>query len=373
MHGGNIAWAAQVAGCSPLALTDFSASISPLGPPSSAIAAIQTPGLAALTRYPDPEYSQLRQALATHHGISPDWVLPGNGAAELLTWAGRELADRVTTYLVTPAFRDYGRSLAAFRGRVDRCPIPLAAAETNRVDWGTTLTSGLHHEPARCGLILNTPHNPTGLMMPVADIEPLLEQFALVVVDEAFMDFLPPDEQTSVIGQVATHPNLVVLRSLTKFYSLPGLRLGYAISHPERLQRWQQWRDPWPVNALAEAAGIAVLSDRDYQQTMWRWLPSARSRLFEQISALPGLAPLPGQANYLLIRTEYPGPELQQALLRRHQILVRDCLSFPELGEQYIRVAVRTEADNQRLVAALTEVMTTALAAESKGPSDLGP
>ncbi|NER78953.1 MAG: threonine-phosphate decarboxylase [Leptolyngbya sp. SIO1D8] len=357
-HGGNVVWAAQIANCSPRDLLDFSASISPLGPPKSAITAIQA-NLSQLARYPHPDYDGLRQSLARHHGLMPDWVIPGNGAAELLTWAGRELAALEATYLVTPAFGDYSRSLVAFGASINPCPLPLAAAETNQVDWLAVISQGLCQEPSRCGLLLNTPHNPTGLMIPLQTLTSLLAQFALVVVDEAFMNFVSPKFQESLIDQIERWPNLVVLRSLTKFYSLPGLRFGYGISHPDRLRRWQAWRDPWPVNTLAAAATEAVLSDQDYQKQSWQWLATARSKLLTQLKTLPGLHPLPGQANYLLIRTECPGSQLQYDLLKQHRILIRDCLSFPELGDQYIRIAIRTEAENDRLCQALAAVMVS--------------
>lgn len=355
-HGGNIEWAAQVANCSPFALLDFSASISPLGPPASVIAAIHQ-NLGQLVRYPNPDYEALRQVLAQHHGVAPAWVLPGNGAAELFTWAGRELAELEATYLITPAFGDHRRSLNAFSATVVPCLLPLAAAESGQIDWLSVVAQGLIHSPNRCGLLLNTPHNPTGLVIPLAVLTSLLEQFALVVVDEAFMDFLPPAEQQSLVTQVERWPNLVIVRSLTKFYSLPGLRLGYAIAQPERLHRWQAWRDPWPVNILAAAAAAAALLDDHYQQQTWQWLGPTRATLFQQLQMIPGLRPIPGQANYLLIRCDRPGSQIQLALLQRHQILVRDCLSFPELGDRYLRVAVRTAEENQRLIAALREVL----------------
>lgn len=356
-HGGNIEWAAQVANCSPFALVDFSASISPLGPPPSAIAAIHA-NLDQLTHYPNPDYTDLRQCLAAHHGISADWVLPGNGAAELLTYAGRELAGLDATYLITPAFGDYGRSLSAFDAHLIPLPLSLPAAEHDRVDWLTVVAQGLQHDPSRCGLLLNTPHNPTGLLIDPIAIETLLSQFALVVVDEAFMDFLPPDRRQSLLSQVERWPNLVVLRSLTKFYSLPGLRLGYAIAHPDRLQRWQHWRDPWPVNVLAAAAARAVLSDDTFQRQTWQWLERERPALLSQLRAIPGLHPFPSQANYCLLRCDRSGSTLQLALLKQAKILVRDCLSFPELGDRYLRVAIRTAEDNARLVAALQSAMT---------------
>ncbi|NJN22140.1 MAG: threonine-phosphate decarboxylase [Leptolyngbya sp. RL_3_1] len=356
-HGGDLIWAAQVAGCSPPDLLDFSASISPLGPPASAIAAIQA-HLGDISRYPNPSYGQLRQALAAHHQVPADWIMVGNGAAELLTWAGRDLAHQTATYLITPAFGDYGRSLHAFDAKTIACPLPLTGAEISPGDWQHCLEAQADRDLSQCGLLLNTPHNPTGYVIPPAVITQWLTQFGLVVIDEAFMDFLPPQQQTSLIHRVADCANLVVVRSLTKFYSLPGLRLGYGIAQPERLARWQSWRDPWPVNALAEAAAIASLQDQAYQTASWQWLAATRPRLQTALAGLPGLDPLPGQANYLLVRTAKSAMALQRVLLQRHRILIRDCLSFAELGDRYFRVAVRTAAENERLVDALADALT---------------
>ncbi|ESA38694.1 threonine-phosphate decarboxylase [Leptolyngbya sp. Heron Island J] len=346
-HGGNRNWAAQLVDCKPEEILDFSASINPLGPPQSVLTELTT-HLQNLTAYPDPNYVQLRLALSNVHNLPMDWILPGNGAAELLTWIGRELAQLEATYLVTPAFADYQRSLKAFKAKVIPLPMDLATVPPQ-----PTITAS-----ANCGLLLNNPHNPTGALTQREEIVPYLEQFALVVVDEAFMDFLPLDQQQSVLDLVLDCPNLIVLRSLTKFYSLPGLRLGYAIGHPDHLQRWQRWRDPWPVNTLAEVAAIAALKDRPFQQKTWNWLPPSRDALIAGLQKLPGLTPLPSAANFLLVKTEIPSPQLQRDLLKAHQILIRDCLSFPELGENYFRVAVRLPKENDQLLAALAQALT---------------
>lgn len=350
-HGGNLAWAASVAGCSPSSILDFSASINPWGPPDSALNAIQT-HLNQLRAYPNPDYQELREAIAqVHECVGADWILPGNGAAELLTWAGRELSQLDVTVLPTPAFGDYKRTLATFDANIVECPFSLSASELDCscLDSSTRFQSR--------GLLLNNPHNPTGKLFSTEMILPYLEQFSLVVVDEAFMDFLPPSQQQSLISQVEKFENLVILRSLTKFYSLPGLRLGYAIAHPKRLQRWQQWRDPWPVNSLAVAAGIAVLQDQKFQQYTWNWLEKARSQLFESLRSISGLNPYPSAANFLFIESEVSVIELQSSLLKNYQILIRDCLSFPELGDRFFRVAVRTEAENQQLIFALQQIL----------------
>ncbi|MFZ4727202.1 MAG: threonine-phosphate decarboxylase CobD [Pseudanabaena sp.] len=347
-HGGNRQWAASLAGIEQEQILDFSASINPLGPPQSAIAAIQS-HLAELNHYPDPEYTLLRQALGKFHQLSPEWILAGNGVAELLTWVGRDLSQLSTTVLFTPAFTDYYRALKTFDCQVEKYPILFNNQDLNlQVELPQIINS--HTK----GILINNPHNPTGYLFSRDSLLPYLEQFALVVIDEAFMDFLSPEQQQSLIDLVPLHPNLVILRSLTKFYSLPGLRLGYAIAHPDRLQRWQAWRDPWCVNALAVAAGIAVLEDQEFQQQTWTWLAEARSQLFTGLSQIADLNPLPNVANYLLVKTEVAGSLLQKELLQNEQILIRDCLSFPELGDRYFRVAVRLEHENQKLINALS-------------------
>ncbi|MCZ0898712.1 aminotransferase class I/II-fold pyridoxal phosphate-dependent enzyme, partial [Microcoleus sp. HI-ES] len=348
VHGGNLAWAAALAGCPASAIVDFSASISPLGPPESAVAAIQS-HLSSLTAYPDPDYGELRTALGEALNVDRDWILPGNGSAELLTWAAWDLSKLEATYLVTPAFGDYSRALSAFGAQVLKCPLDLKSCtivkngqdahstrdefscgtgmmpvpkqviehgaisqlELKSLDVGAgnelvtddlsvsnrSLVSPAFRIPvplgldaaSRRGLLLNNPHNPTGLLFAREAILPYVKQLGMVVVDEAFMDFLPPSEQETLIDAVEEFPNLVILRSLTKFYSLPGLRLGCAIAHPDILRRWQLLRDPWPVNTLAAAAAAAVVRDAAFERQTWDWLPVARRELFEGLANLPGL------------------------------------------------------------------------------------
>lgn len=348
-HGGNLSWAARFASCPAGSLLDFSASINPLGPPLAVLTAIEA-AFTHLSHYPDPDYDQLRQAIALHHDIAPEWVLPGNGSAELLTLAGRTFASLDYTHLVTPAFGDYGRS---WRG---------TGAQLNQIPWTVgspwpwhVLNPNANH---KCGLILNNPHNPSGTLLSRREVIQLLPAYQWVLLDEAFMDFLPPSEQQSLIADLPQFPNLIILRSLTKFYSLPGLRIGYALAHPDLLTQWRHWRDPWPVNVLAEAAAIASVQATAFQAQTWQWLPRQRQVLFNQLHSLPGLTPLPSTANFLLVKTAFSATQLQQALLKNARILIRDCLSFPELGDRFFRVAVRSEKDNQQLVTALQQLLS---------------
>jgi L-threonine-O-3-phosphate decarboxylase len=352
-HGGNLAWAAALAGCPSQEILDFSASINPLGPPASVLSAIGQ-RLGDICSYPDPRSTVLRQQLGQFHQVPAEWILVGNGAAELLTWACRSLSALDRTYLLTPAFSDYFRALQSFQAKI--CPYPISLeTQGNLAPLRQTLLAT--SADSTVGLLLNNPHNPTGQVFDQGSLLPLLERSQLSVIDEAFMDFLPSQADYSLIPEVAHHRNLVIVRSLTKFYSIPGLRLGYAIGHPDLLQQWQAWRDPWSVNALAMAAGMAALEDVGFQDDTHRWLAAAKPQLFQGLTKLPGLYPILGAANFILVRCDSSAMALQEALLKRHRILIRDCMSFAELGDRFFRVAVRTEVENERLLQTLSDVL----------------
>lgn len=348
-----------MAGCPAFSLLDFSASINPLGPPSSVLAAIES-ALPALHHYPDPEYSLLRQAIADYHQLPMDWVLPGNGSAELLTLAGRTFANLDCTYVITPAFGDYDRSWRGAGAKLETIPWQVDQPwPWQKLRSPPNIPDAIVTQRQRRGLILNNPHNPSGALLAKEEILALLPHYQWVLLDEAFMDFLPPEQEQSLVPHLEAHPNLIILRSLTKFYRLPGLRLGYALAHPDLLTQWQAWRDPWPVNVLAEAAAIASLQTEEFRQQVWQWLPSTRQALQQDLTTLPGLWPLPSQANFLLVKTAIPGSTIQRELLTKFQILIRDCLSFPELGDSFFRIAVRTMTDNQKLGQALGHITAT--------------
>jgi L-threonine-O-3-phosphate decarboxylase len=344
-HGGNRDWAAQQANCLPAEILDFSASINPLGTPDSVLTAIER-AISLSGSYPDRQYLRLRQAIAGFHNIDPDWVLPGNGAAELLTWAGRELAGMAAVGLIRPAFSDYDRALRAFE------------ANTFKLNLNLELDHHLICQSQNLGLLLNNPHNPTGQLFRRDRIIPLIEKFGLVVIDEAFMDFLPPSQSQSLIDLVSDRPNLAILRSLTKFYAIPGLRIGYAIAHPDRLKKWQSWRDPWTVNVFAQEAAIACLKDLEFQKKTWNWLPEARSHLFEGLAKITGLTPHLSAANFLLVESKISSLTLRDHLLLNDRILIRDCLSFAELGEYFFRVCVGTLETQTKLLEALAKFLS---------------
>ncbi len=373
IHGGNLEAAARRLGCRPDQLLDASASLVPFAPPwrlRRALGRALAP--AALRPYPDRGYAGLRAAIASLHGLDPAWVLPGNGAAELFTWAARDAAAVGVSLLPAPGFADYRRALACWGGQARSLALPLEWQGAGPLPWpwghgaapeaaaGRAAVADQHDSTA---LWITNPHNPTGQLWSRASLEPLLARHRLVICDEAFLPLVPGGEAQSLLPLVAGHPNLVVIRSLTKLFAIAGLRLGYAVAAPERLARWSGWRDPWPVNGLAAAAGEALLADRrGYARWCARvqgWAEREGAWLSAGIGALEGLVPLPSSANFLLVRGERQGrplalEPLRLALERQHRILLRDCRSFEGLDASWVRIGLQDRRGNRRLLRGLS-------------------
>ena len=353
-HGGNVHQLARQLNCHPHRILDFSASLVPFGPPRNLGRVLRRALRDHVVPYPDPAYQTLREAIAQVHGLDPGRVLPGNGAAELFTWAGRD-AQSLISLLPTPGFADYQRALATW-GVVGRS-LPL------RLHWGDGPQSWIDAlaepralqslDPRHTALWVTNPHNPTGQLWHRDSLEPLLHSHGLVVVDEAFLPLVPGGEVHSLVPLVPEFGNLVVIRSLTKLFAVAGLRLGYAVAAPERLERWSRWRDPWPVNGLAVQAGLAVVGDRVWQRRVWRWLAREGPWLTQHLNRhCPSLQVHPGAANYRLLSCGHSLTTLQQSLAQQG-ILVRDCRSFAGLDHHWLRIAVGRRHHNRRLVAAM--------------------
>ena len=344
-HGGNREAAAARLNCRPSQLLDASASLIPWSPRASRIP------LASIRHYPDRGHALIRRLLGALHGLEFSFLLPGNGAAELFTWAAHDAAEQGLSVLAAPGFADYKRALRCWSATSRQQQLPLL--------WDEGFPQPSPDPGEGSVLWICNPHNPTGQLWSRASLQPLLERYALVICDEAFLPLVPNGEQQSLIPLVAGHSNLVVIRSLTKLYGIAGLRLGYAVAQPQRLQRWAKWRDPWPVNGIALAVGERLLSSpRRYQSwcaRVQRWTATEGAWMQRQLAALPGITPMPSAVNYLLIRANRSLVPLREALEQRHRILLRDCRSFEGLGETWLRIGLQSRRNNRRIVWAMRE------------------
>ena len=342
-HGGDWAGFERKYGTMPL---DFSASISPLGLPEGVRAAV-IESLKDAERYPDPLCRALRAALAEHHGVPMEAIVCGNGAADLIWRLCRALRPKKAALFV-PCFTEYERALRAEDCEIVCIPLPEAA------DFRLTAeTAALIPEDTEL-LFLCNPNNPTGLPAERAALRLCRERCRTLVADECFLEFCEQADAHSLIGALAEDPALVILRAFTKTFAMPGLRLGYALCGSAQLtESLQSAAQPWAVSGPAQAAGRAALREKDYVNRLRDLVSAERRRMIPALESL-GFRVIPGEANYLLFRAEDPA---LCAKLREKGILLRSCGDFAGLDAHWVRAAVRTGEENDRLLKALGEVL----------------
>jgi threonine-phosphate decarboxylase len=354
-HGGNIAQAARLLGISASRILDFSANVNPMGLPSRAAQRLareaSDPTISA--HYPDPEYTELRCLLSQQLAVPAECILIGPGAAALIHSAICALAPR-RCLIPVPAFCEYERACHACGSSPHFVPLPpdfdLASLSLFEASSGDLV-------------ILNNPHNPGGACASRDEmlflIAAALSRGANVLVDEAFIDYSPESAITrEAAAPQANTAGLIAIRSLTKFYGCAGLRVGYAVTAPETASRIAAKSPPWPVSTLAQNALAEALRDTDYIREALETNRTARMSLGASLTAL-GCRVHPAAANFLLIQlpARFPSAHIREKLFRDYAVLVRECDSFRGLeGQNYIRVAVRRETENARLLEALTAI-----------------
>lgn len=342
-HGGRVFEAARRWGIAPTEVLDFSANLNPWGPPASVRSAVAQ---ADWTHYPDD--TALRADIARHYRLDPAAVVVGNGVSGLLFDALRIWRPR-RVLLLEPSFTEYRRALVA----VNACLVtwPLRAEDAFQPNF---LQLGPFIRETRVDtVLLNTPHNPTGVVYPpdrlLEFIRTVAQHSVRVVLDESFVDYCP---ESSLIQKAANLPNVVVLRSLTKFYAMPGLRVGFAVAYPPLAQELRRQTAAWPVGVPALEAARAALADAEFASRTRLRTECAR-RTFVRTLEEVGCAVFPSVANFLLIRLPHGTGTAFARWLEAHHVLIRRCADFVGLDDRYVRLAVRDDAANAHLVALL--------------------
>ena len=357
-HGGNLTKLAALAGTPAGEILDFSANINPLGPPEWFRPLISS-RISSLVHYPDPDCTDLVQAFAERFGIPMDEVLMGNGETELLYLLPRILGKR-RALIPSPAYADYAAAAEQAGMIVETLPLDEARGFVPDLE---AIAAALRGDEA---LFLGQPNNPTGLLIPAEALREFvrLHPTTLFVIDEAFADFTA--KESLLDGDRPA--NLIVLRSLTKFYAIPGLRLGAIVADRSLIARLRVVMPPWSVNTLAQAAGAAALRDTAYTEETRRFVAERRAELIRELGTIPRLTVYPGEANFLLVRIDCGAPlatELARRLLA-DGIAIRVCDNFTSLDERFFRIAVRTAAENDRFCRSLGKALGSAPKADAR-------
>ena len=359
IHGGIKPAELRALGLRPQDCLDFSASVSPLGPPAAVAPAIAAVDLAA---YPDPHCLELIEAIAAHHAadhVNPANIIVGNGSTELIHLLARAYIAAPppgcsnSALLLTPTYGEYAGAVHSAGGPGHTLDA-IRTADGFRWDLDAAARSIAAHRPAL--VFVCNPNNPTGAMLSPDDLRLLTPALAaagsLLVVDEAYINLSAAGANAAAIPIAMSTDSAIILRSMTKDYALTALRLGYAIARPSVITRLAALQPDWSVNGLAQAAGIAVLSDSGpdagYLERARAAVAASRRRIVDGLGAL-GIPCYPAAANFVLASVGDAAP-LRDALARQG-LFVRDCASFglPDC----IRIGLRPVADCDRLVNAI--------------------
>ncbi len=357
-HGGNVYAASRDLGRSVRNLIDFSASINPLGPSPRVWQAIAD-CRDLLAHYPDPDCWELRQTLAKCWDRQPEEIVVGNGSTELIDVLPRALKIR-HLLVIHPTFSEYvatmeragGRVSAVYAKRTEQYVQPI-------VDLCHVLDPRRPKTSAIDGVMLCNPNSPTGQACTVDEIQRLADlaqrRGLWLIIDEAFADYCA---ERSFLPIAGSWPRVVILRSVTKFYALPGLRVGYAVAKPAVIEALRRQVSPWSVNVMGQAAALAAINDVSYARKSVRFMDRERKRLGTMLAALPSCVITRTYANYFFL--ELPRGWLAREVsttLRGEGLLIRDCSTVPGANARSIRLAVRSQQENDFLLQALSKTL----------------
>ncbi|TKG97263.1 pyridoxal phosphate-dependent class II aminotransferase [Puteibacter caeruleilacunae] len=316
---------------------DFSSNISPLTD-HTRLKSYLSGKLECISNYPEPAADKLAEKIAAMHGVNPKNILVTNGATEAFyliasAWAKKRSA------IVVPTFSEYEDSCKIFRHK-------LSFISEDEFSEDMELHTDL--------LWVCNPNNPTGkcyskdfLLNYVGANENRLH-----IIDEAYGDLCR--KQETLIKFVDDHSNLLIVRSLTKNFSIPGLRLGYIVGCEELINQVKQFKMPWSVNSLAIEAGLFLVSNNEDHSVYWDMLVRQSQRLQEEMSKIDGIEVIPSDVNYFLLKlTKGSAIELKKYLIDKCGILIREASNFRDLDERYFRIAVQDRKSNLELVEAV--------------------
>jgi threonine-phosphate decarboxylase len=340
---------------------DFSGPINFLGPSPKAVEAVQE--FAKLIRfYPDPNPIDLRQEIASYvgQGVAAENIILGNGSIELIYMITEVFQPGFKAVIPVPSFTEYEKAVLRVGGDVIFVQLPFNfALDTETVKKAIT-------DDTKIAYICN-PHSPSGTLYnrdTLLDLTEYCQKKDIIVsVDENYIEFAPKGEEATLAAYAKKYENLFVIRSVTKFYGMPGIRFGYAIAAESLIDKLQTVRQPWSINSLAGCATLSAFKDTEFIQNTKTTIQREKAILAKNIMEIGGLHAFPSETNFLLVKLTTPkitSTELRE-LLGKEGLLIRDCSTFVGLDNTYFRLTVRSAEDNRKLVNALREKVKAAM------------
>ena len=358
-HGGNIYKIYREKGMKEI--LDYSSNINPYGLPKKFEKAV-IENLSVLEKYPDPDYVELREEIAKTNKVELKNIIVGNGATEIIFLYMKVLKAK-KILIVSPTFGEYERAMKATLDDIQVDYFKLEEAENFVLNIEKIKTELQKKYDL---LVICNPNNPTGQFLSIKELEKILEKCTEVgtklFVDEAFVEFVEDWGEKSIIKTGKNKKNLFVLRAFTKFFAIPGLRLGYGICFDDEfMTKMLEKKEPWSVNNIAELAGKILLQDREYIEKTNNWIKIEKKYMYENLKEIEGLKTYKTEINFILvkIKNEYlykVNAQILREKMLEKGILIRDASNFVYLNDNYFRLAVKDRKNNVRVLEALKEI-----------------
>ena len=382
-HGGNIYKVFREKNIKEI--LDYSSNINPYGIPESLKKRI-TENLEVLERYPDPDYVELRQKLANLNKVNLSDIILGNGATEII-FLFMKVINPKKILIVSPTFGEYERAVKATEisgdtvdlscsngddKNIENKKIEIEYFELKESDDFKLNIGNLKNELENKYdlLIMCNPNNPTGKFLKLTQTEEILKECnkydTKLFIDEAFIEFLEDGMKESIINTEGNKKNLFVTRAFTKFFAIPGLRLGYGMYFDKELEKKiSEKKEPWSVNNIAEMAGLTVLDDTEYIEKTLKWITKEKIYMYEKLNEISGIKVYETEVNFITgkIDEKLFSEGLNVKVLREKMleqgILIRDASNFKFLDERFFRLAIKDRASNDRVIEAMKEIFQT--------------
>lgn len=356
-HGSDLEKIEKVFGIKKEEIVSYSANVNPLGI-SHKLREVLSQHLDAITRYPDREYTKLRQCIADYTGAQIENIIMGNGSTELISLFIQTNHPK-KAMILGPTYSEYERDINLGGGTCIYFPLK----EENH--FRLNVNDLCHQLDDNLDLlVLCNPNNPTSSSITRKEMRRILdacmEHGIFVMVDETYVEFAPDERNVTSVSLTNYYSNLIILRGTSKFFASPGLRLGYAITGNRDVAKEINTRkDPWTINSLAEIAGQIMFRDEDYIRETKELITSERARLYQELSSWDTVRVYEPQANFILMKILKEGVDAE--ILFEHCIrkgmMIRNCSTFPFLDSQFIRFCIMSPEDNDRLLEAFRELL----------------
>ncbi len=352
-HGGNIWNKFKNPVITDKNLIDFSTNTNSLGFPEE-INKIILDNMPYIKYYPDPDCMYLRHSISKHLDINYKNIIAGNGSSELFYSAINTIKPS-KVLLLAPSFSEYEKA-----SKSSDASVSYINYERKDNEFYIDIKKILKKLPETDLLIIGNPNNPTGSIIEhevlIFLIRKSQENNCFVFIDEAFIDFTENGKELSLIGNILDNDNIIVFRSLTKIFSIPGLRLGYAATNINMIEKIRAHQPDWPVNLFAQVVSAELVKNEDFIKKTIKIVEGEKHFLYSNISEIKSLKPYKSHANFLIIeilKTGLNSKTLKSKLLYGNNILIRDCSNFKNLKNNFFRIAVKTRPENEKLISVL--------------------